>query len=541
MRTPSAGETRWQAGYTGSLIVFVSAHGLANSRRRLRERTAAIQSNAAAPIFSVSETREVAELIHAELARLPERFRAPIVLCDLQEIAYEEAARVLGCPVGTVKSRLARGRERLRARLVRRGLAPSAVITVAPATRACVPALVRDATARAALRFSVHGPPSVVGTAAARAISLTEGMSSSLKLIRLKVAALAVALTGIGATAMAVLASSGPGTPTPVAGRIATAFDLIPEGRKPGPFPAGTVSKVDFEGNTSIASDKIRPKLLSRVGEPLVQTTVETDLKTLMGTRWFSEVRYYLDESPAGSGQWALVFVVREMPVLTKVVFRGRKAVSLKEIDDTTLLKAGNRADAARARLAIGRILRLYHEKGYDLAAVTLLEGGNVGDARVVIEIFEGPKVKIGEINIAGNHFASAAQLKTRIGTGEQILGRYGNYHSDRLDDDRQKLIDYYYSQGFFEVKVTPVTRPGAEQGLVDLTFVISEGTRYCVRKVIIEGNTSIRSDELRKDLELRSGKPFTRAMKEADKNRFLLRYGAIGFIDAQIKSEPGF
>ena len=45
-------------------------------------------------------------------SRLPERFRAPILLCDLEDVAYEEAARLLGCPVGTVKSRLARGRER---------------------------------------------------------------------------------------------------------------------------------------------------------------------------------------------------------------------------------------------------------------------------------------------------------------------------------------------------------------------------------------------------------------------------------------------
>ena len=125
---------------------------LANSRRRQRERAAAIVSNASTEKFDDSETRELGELVHAELARLPERFRAPVLLCDLEGIAYEEAARVLGCPVGTVKSRLARGRERLRGQLIRRGLAPTAVIAIAPATRAAVPSLLRDATARAALR-----------------------------------------------------------------------------------------------------------------------------------------------------------------------------------------------------------------------------------------------------------------------------------------------------------------------------------------------------------------------------------------------------
>ena len=101
-------------------------------------------------------------------------------------------------------------------------------------------------------------------------------------------------------------------------------------------FPEGQISKIEFEGNATITADKIKPKLLSRVGQPLDQDRLEADLKTLMGTKWFSDVKYYLDESPPKSGKWALIFVVREMPLLTKVEFRGRKAIRLKEIEDTT-------------------------------------------------------------------------------------------------------------------------------------------------------------------------------------------------------------
>ena len=54
---------------------------------------------------------DVGPIIHEEIARLPERYRATVVLCDLEGRTYEEAARVLGRPVGTIKSRLARGRE----------------------------------------------------------------------------------------------------------------------------------------------------------------------------------------------------------------------------------------------------------------------------------------------------------------------------------------------------------------------------------------------------------------------------------------------
>jgi outer membrane protein insertion porin family len=315
---------------------------------------------------------------------------------------------------------------------------------------------------------------------------------------------------------------------------------------KPAPpqanaFPEGMISKIEFEGNTTITADKIKPKLLSRVGRPLDQDRVEADLKTLMGTKWFSDIRYFVDESPSKSRNWALTFVVTEIPRWSKVELRGRKAISLKEIEDRTDLKAGNPVDPVRARLAAQQILRLYVENDFDLASVNLLRGGKPGDTEVVVEIFEGPKCKLNSVSFVGNHFASAAQLRTKVAALRPIHDRSGGYYSDMLDDDRQKLVDFYKSQGFFEVRVFPVTQPGRNPGEVDLTFKISEGSRYEVRRVIIEGNTKIKTEELSEGLELIAGEPFIKAMQEADRDRMLIKYGEIGYIDAQITCEPRF
>lgn len=61
--------------------------------------------------------REMVAALYAAMDTLPEQYRNVIALCELEERSYEEAARLLGCPVGTVRSRLHRARMFLAARL----------------------------------------------------------------------------------------------------------------------------------------------------------------------------------------------------------------------------------------------------------------------------------------------------------------------------------------------------------------------------------------------------------------------------------------
>jgi WD40 repeat protein len=82
--------------------------------------------------------RELLALVDEEVARLPERYRLPVLLCVLQERPVEEAARLLGWSPGSLRGRLARGRERLRNCLMRRGLCLS-VGTATLLTPAAVP------------------------------------------------------------------------------------------------------------------------------------------------------------------------------------------------------------------------------------------------------------------------------------------------------------------------------------------------------------------------------------------------------------------
>ena len=82
-------------------------------------------------VRSAADVRDLRGLIDQELAHLPEKFRLPLILCDLEARSNAEAAAGLGCPLGTLNSRLARGRQKLRQRLLRRGIALPALAAAA--------------------------------------------------------------------------------------------------------------------------------------------------------------------------------------------------------------------------------------------------------------------------------------------------------------------------------------------------------------------------------------------------------------------------
>jgi RNA polymerase sigma factor (sigma-70 family) len=221
-------------------------HGVAfNTARKLR-RTNARRLTRELPLEELLEpcAQEVSDIqcellaaLDEELRRLPDRYRLPIVLCDLQGTTRKETARMLGWHEGTVAGRLARARMLLAARLKNRGLAPiSAVVgaILSEQVAVAVPPELIDGVARAA---SVPGASNAMAMSlvSSRVANTTEGVLTAMFLQKLKTAAMILLLCGLaiaGATGLfraAATARTEPIIP------LVDVGDDKPEPKKPTP------------------------------------------------------------------------------------------------------------------------------------------------------------------------------------------------------------------------------------------------------------------------------------------------------------------
>ena len=181
------------AGWLHGVAYRVSKDARRSALRRFnRERTVAEVPEAAAPVCNSADD-DLAEVIDAELQKLPAKYRELLVACDLEGRARQPVAESLGIPEGTLSSRLTTARRMLADRLARRGVAPAVVAGVAagsPASACEVP----PALLASAARIGSYA----AGTVPAHVAALADGAIRAMTMSKLKIIGFALALTLCG-------------------------------------------------------------------------------------------------------------------------------------------------------------------------------------------------------------------------------------------------------------------------------------------------------------------------------------------------------
>jgi RNA polymerase sigma factor (sigma-70 family) len=237
------------------------------ARRRAIHEPRAVPRTGADPLAEVS-VREAQELFDEVLSGMPEKYRVAIVLCHLEGATRDEAARQLGIPLGTLKSRLERGRQLLGAGLARRGVTLSAALFTATlgqgtAQATLPPALLRS-TVVAAQAVATEGQ--LNGAIAPQIQTLAEGVMQTMTIRPLTgvLAALLVGgLTGLGVVLAQVQSQEQSGPPSGPPALVARQpGDGIHTDRQGDPLPPGALLRLGtlrFRHNTWVGSVAVSP------------------------------------------------------------------------------------------------------------------------------------------------------------------------------------------------------------------------------------------------------------------------------------------
>jgi serpin B len=235
--------------------VALDARAGAARRRAHEQRGTGMATEQSPPDGAWAEVRQI---LDEELRRLPEKCRAPVVLCYLEGKTNDEAAELLGCSRGTLASRLSRARDLLRGRLTRRGLALTsaalAATVAANAASASVPAGLVSITLKAALSYAT-----ATGAASASAVALAEGVLRAMFMTKLKSTAAVLAallILGAGAGWLWARTTANPPAPNPqpAPALAQPAADDTPRAKEDPARPKEDRPAL-VEGNTQFAFD----------------------------------------------------------------------------------------------------------------------------------------------------------------------------------------------------------------------------------------------------------------------------------------------
>ncbi len=301
------------------------------------------------------------------------------------------------------------------------------------------------------------------------------------------------------------------------------------------------VKDIRIEGIQRTEAGTVFTYLPVRVGETFDNDKSIAAIKALYATGFFKDIR--LEEENG-----VLVVLVEERPAINTVDFTGAK-----EFEKDMLVKALREIGVGEAKIydksAVDRaeqeLKRQYLSHGmYGVKITTTVTPIERNRVNVMFNVDEGEVARIKQINIVGNKVVSDKQIREilQLSTSGWFTwySKADQYSKTKLTGDLEAIKSYYLDRGYLEANVesTQVAITPDKKDIY-LTINITEGEKYTVSSVKLEGETFGREEELRQLIVLDPGKTYSGALQEASSKRIAARLGSFGYAFANVNADP--
>ncbi len=289
-----------------------------------------------------------------------------------------------------------------------------------------------------------------------------------------------------------------------------------------------TVEAVRVEGNTKVSSSVIKQLIRTHEGDKFDPNTVVEDYQRVYDKmKVFANVEARVQPTATGV---IVIFSVTEQKQIHEIRFEGNLNIKNDKLKETIDLQPRQAIDPFRITLARQAIEKLYHDKNFAFAHVTISSPDLVHEGNVIFHIVEGPEVRIKKVDFIGNNSFTAWRLKDQIKTGYYIfIFRAGTFDADQVEQDVISLQKYYQDKGFFDARIGRKLALSPDMKAMQVTFLIDEGQRYITDHVEFKGLKAVPEAALRKNMALLEGRPYDADGIERDKRTIVKAYSRTG------------
>ena len=208
-------------------------------------------------------------------------------------------------------------------------------------------------------------------------------------------------------------------------------------------------------------------------------------------------------------------------------------------------LAAGRPYDRALADKAEQELKRQYINRSlYGADVVTTVTPMERNQVRLVFNITEGRPARIRDIDVVGNHQFSQSELKGlfELNTGNWLswYTKSDQYSSAKLNAALESLRSFYLARGYLDFKIDSTqVAMSPDKESITLTVNITEGDRFVVSSVALQGNYLDKEDEFKSLIKIKPGEPYNADDVAATTKAFTDRFGTYGFAFATVEAAP--
>ena len=338
------------------------------------------------------------------------------------------------------------------------------------------------------------------------------------------------------------------------------------------------IERIEFIGLRRIQRDTLLARIFSRPGDPYNPEALRRDFQALWNTQFFEDIRLEVENSPDQPNGKIVLFYVTERPIIRRIEYKGNKSITESDIldafkDKKVGLSVESQFDPTKIKHAEVVIKELLAEHGRQFATVkpTYERIAATNAVKLVFNIDEGPKVKVGTITVVGNKaFSTRKIIRTMKHDRPISIPLYitdipiwsKTFDRPKLDEDLEVGVrGLYQNHGYFKAVVDvkslktvtlnrggipiPVPGIGADHGkATNITISVEEGAQYRMGKLVFRSadpdqGLIFKPEFLARVFPLKQGDIFDadKIRKSLDDYRKL--YGDYGYID--FNADPSF